>query len=127
MRKITLLIISSLLALGLITGCSTTKEKKNLTDKEQISTSTKEQDIREIAYNKLTSKDRERISGTWRDSSLSKIILKEEVMRDINDKSYISKEVYLIDFTTKEIRRPNNMIVYLSIDTHKFLGYGVVD
>lgn len=86
MRKITLFIISTFLSLGLITGCPTVKETKNITNKEQISTTVKEQDIREIAYNQLTLKDKERIAGTFKDSKLSQITLKEG-MGNIVDKS----------------------------------------
>lgn len=127
MRKITSLIISLFLSIGLITGCTTDKETKNITNTEQISATVKEQDVREIAYNQLTSNDKERIAGTWKDSKLSKITLKKEDKGSITDKSYVGKEVYLIDFPTKNISKPNNMIVFLSIDTNKLLGYGLVD
>jgi len=126
MRKITLFVISSVLFLGIITGCSTIKETKTITNKEQINTTVKEQDIREMAYNQLTPRDKERISGTWKDSKLSKITLKES-MGNITDKSYIGKEVYLVDFPTQSESMPNNMVVYLSIDSNKLLGYGLID
>ena len=42
----------------------------------------------------------------------------------INDKSYIGKEVYLIDFPTKSISVP--IIVYASLDDYKIIGYGYV-
>jgi len=87
MRKITLLAISSVLFLVLITGCSTIKETKNVTNIEQTRTTVKEQDVREAAYNQLTSMDKERIAGTWKDSKLSKITL-EENTGNINPKSY---------------------------------------
>lgn len=116
MRTITLLAISSVLFLVLVTGCSTIKETKNVTNIEQTRTTVKEQDVREAAYNQLTSVDKERIAGTWKDSKLSKITL-EENMGNINDKSYIGKEVYLVDFPTKSKSLPNNMIVYLSMDS----------
>lgn len=125
MKKITIIIVSLVLFLGLITGCSRTKTKV-ITNKESINATSKEQDIREIAYNQLSLKDKERIAGTWKDGKLSKDIL-QEGMGVIVDKSYIGKEVYSIDFTTKEIRKPNNMIVFFSIDNIKFLGYGLVD
>lgn len=126
MRKTTLLIISLFLYLGLITGCSTAKEMKNITNTGQTNTTVKEQDIREIAYNQLNSKDKERIKGTWKDSKLTKITLKEG-MGNIIDKSYMGKEVYLVDFPTKGGGVQSNMVVYLSIDSNKLLGYGFVD
>ena len=125
MKKIILLIISSVLSLLLFTACSITKEPDTKTNNEPISTTSKEQDIREIAFNQLTVNDKDRISGAWNDSKLSKITLKEG-MGNINDKSYIGKEVYLIDFATKDTIMPNNMIVYLTKDSKKLLGYGYV-
>lgn len=104
------------------------KDEKVISDLEDIlgKQFAGEQDVREIAYNQLTSKDKERIVGTWKDSKLSKITLKEG-MENINDKSYIGKEAYLVDFPTKSKSKPNNMIVYMSIDNHKLIGYGYVD
>lgn len=79
-----------------------------------------------MAYNQLSSKDKERIAGTWKDGKLSKEILQER-MGGIIDKSYIGKEVYSIEFKTKGNAIPNNMIVFFSIDNIKFIGYGLVD
>lgn len=126
MKKITLLVISSVISLVLFAGCSSTKNSPNITNENQSNTATKSQDIREIAYNQLPSKDKEKINGTWKDSRLSKITLKEG-MGIISDKSYIGKEVYLVDFPIKTNAIPNNMIVYLSTDTNNFLGYGLVE
>jgi hypothetical protein len=50
-----------------------------------------------------------------------------ESMGIINDKSYIGKEVYLVDFQTKSISIPNNMIVYASLYDYKIVGYGIVE
>lgn len=123
--KINLFIISVVLTLGLFTACSRSKEINTITN-EKVSTITKEQDIREIAFNQLTSKDKERISGTWKDSKLSKIILNES-MGILSDKSYVGKEVYTVDFPTKDISDPHNMIVFLGMDNSKLIGYGYVD
>ncbi|WP_160680570.1 hypothetical protein [Clostridium sp. C8-1-8] len=125
MKKITLFIISLTLSLGLITGCSYTKTKV-VTKSEPVNTSKQEQDIREKAYNQLSTKDKERIAGTWKDGKLSKVVLKEG-MGNLKDKSYIGKEVYSIDFPTKSNAMPNNMIVFFSTDNIKFIGYGLVD
>lgn len=126
MKKINSLIISLVLSLGLVTACSNTKEANTISNKAPVGTTVKEQNIREEAFNQLISKDKERIDGTWKDSKLSKITLKEG-MGNITDKSYIGKEVYLIDFPTQSKSEPNNMIVYLSIDSKKLLGYGYID
>ena len=92
-------------------------------ESENITSDTKH-DIREIAYNQLTYDDKQRISGTWENSTISTITLKE----GMGTLTYsIGKEVYMIDFPTKEISMPNNMIVYLNMDTYKLIGYGIVD
>jgi hypothetical protein len=126
MKKINLLIISLVLSLGLFTACSSPEEANIVINKEPISTTVKEQDIKELAYNQLTSEDKKRVSETWKDSKLSKITLHERMGR-INNISYIGKEVYLIDFPTKGNSMPSNMIVYLAIDNNKLIGYGYVD
>lgn len=126
MKKIVLLIISAFLTLGLFTACSSEKATSNTTNNEQVSSTVKEKDPREIAFNQLNSNDKERIGANWKDSKLSKITLKEN-MGNIKDKAYIGKEVYLIDFPTQSKSVPNNIIVYLSIDNNKLIGYGYVD
>ena len=83
-------------------------------------------DIREIAYNQLTPEDKARISGTWENGKLSKITLQGRVDAAVTY-SFIGKEVYMIDFPTKTISVPNNMIVYLNMDTNKLIGLGIVD
>jgi hypothetical protein len=125
LKKIILLVISSVLLLGLFTACSTHKESNTLSNKKQISTNIMKKDIREMAFNQLNSNDKERIRGSWKDSRLSKITLKENMGR-INNKSYIGKEVYLIDFQTKGGVQ-SNLIVYLAIDNNKLIGYGYTD
>ncbi|MGY0372270.1 hypothetical protein [Clostridium sp. JNZ J1-5] len=104
------------------------KDEKIISDLEDIlgNQFAGERDVREIAYNQLTSKDKERVVGTWRDSKLSKTTLKES-MGNIYDKSYIGKEVYLVDFPRKSESKLNNMIVYISIDNYKLIGHGHVD
>ncbi len=126
MKNIILPIVSLVISLVLITGCSAVKNTNVISNKEQANFTVKEQDIRELAYNQLTSGNKERIAGTWKDSKLSKITLREG-MGNITDKSYLGKEVYLVDFPTESNSIPNNMIVYLSIDSNKLLGYGFVE
>lgn len=119
MKKIILLIFSSVLLVGLIIACSNPKESI-------ILTTAAEQDVREIALNQMTAEDKEIIEGNWQDSELSKITLNEG-MGKVNDKSYIGKEVYVIDFPTNRISFPNNIIVYIGIDNNKLIGYGFVE
>ena len=108
MKKINLLTTSLVICFGLLVACSSIKESNNIDKKEPISTTVKWQDVRETAYNQLTWNDKERIKGTWQESTLSEITLKERT-GDINDKSYIGKKVYVIDFPTKDIRKVYNI------------------
>ncbi|MEQ8197632.1 MAG: hypothetical protein ABRQ27_06480 [Clostridiaceae bacterium] len=120
------IVVLLVLSLGFVISCSNNKAASTLTNKEAVNTTNNEQDIREVAYNQLNSQDKEKIAGGWKESKLSKIILKEG-MGNILDKTYIGKEVYLIDFPTQSKSLPNNIIVYLSIDNNKLLGYGYVE
>lgn len=125
MKKFILIIFSLILFIGLI-ACSNKKESNSITVKEQSNIIVKERDVREIVWNQLTSKNKDRVKGSWRYGKLSKITLNEN-MGIINDKSYIGKEVYVIDFPTKNISMPNNMIVFASSDNYKIIGYGYVE
>jgi len=126
MKKVVSIVVLLVLSLGFVISCSNNKAASTLTNKEAVNTTNNEQDIREVAYNQLNSQDKEKIAGGWKESKLSKIILKEG-MGNILDKTYIGKEVYLIDFPTQSKSLPNNIIVYLSIDNNKLLGYGYVE
>ena len=95
-------------------------------EEREITISNERHDIREIAYNQLTPDDKQRISGTWQNSTLSTITLKQGMATNLTS-SFIGKEVYMIDFPTTDISIPNNMIVYVKMDTYKLIGYGLVD
>ncbi len=84
------------------------------------------QKIRETVFNELTSQERQSVSGSWQDSEISKIIL-EDGMGIINDKSYIGKQVYLIDFPTKNEIKPNIITVFVDMNNYKIIGYGFMD
>ncbi|OOM78068.1 hypothetical protein [Clostridium sp. BL-8] len=84
------------------------------------------QKIRETVFNELTSGERQSVSGSWQDSEISKITL-EDGMGTINDKSYIGKQVYLIDFPTKNEIEPNIITVFVDMNNYKIIGYGFVD
>ncbi|MCR2802315.1 hypothetical protein [Paenibacillus soyae] len=84
-------------------------------------------DIRETAWNQLSSKDQKKIAGTWKNATVAEVKLTESMMTLIEDKSYEGKEVYLIDFPTTSMAEPNNMIVYIDKYTFKYIGHGPVD
>ncbi|MDV3425887.1 MAG: hypothetical protein LIR50_01195 [Bacillota bacterium] len=125
MKKIIYIVILSVLFVGFSTYSSQAK-LNSVTKNQSAGKTTKEQDIREIAYNQLTAEDKERTAGTWQNSKFSKISLREG-MGNINDKSYVGQEVYLIDFPTKSKSLPNNMIVYIEMHKYKLIGYGYAD
>lgn len=124
MKKIISSVISLVILLGLFTACTSFQKPGNITGKGKTYSTAKGQDIREIAFNQLTSNDKERLLGTWQDSKIVKKALKEG-MANTDDKSYIVKKVYAIEFTTKEKSFPNYIEVLLDIDNYKFIAYGM--
>ncbi|WP_400247671.1 hypothetical protein AB3U99_11355 [Niallia sp. JL1B1071] len=87
----------------------------------------KKGDAREMVWKQLSVEQKLWINGTWEDGKISKITLTENMMSQIDDKSYEGKEVYLLDFPTKSKSIPNNMIVYADINTFAYIGDGLVD
>ncbi|WP_419888328.1 hypothetical protein ACN6MT_23635 [Neobacillus niacini] len=122
MKKITLYILSTALLLGLI-ACSNESVQSSKNEEKIV----KKDDVREIVWNQLSSEQKEWINGTWEDGKFSKITLTENMMIQVDDKSYEGKEVYLIDFPTKSKFIPNNMIVYADVNTFNYIGNGLVD
>lgn len=84
-----------------------------------------EYDIRAMAFDQLYVRYKESI-GDCADGKVSKVILKE-TMGEISDKSYIGKEVYLIEFPVKNGGTQNSVIVYLNLDTYRLIGYIYTD
>jgi hypothetical protein len=115
MKKNILFILSLVFFIGLFTACSNTKVSRGI--------NVKKQDVREAVWNQFDTKVKKQIKGTWKDGSQMKITLTES-MGNINDKTYIGKEVYIINFTTKSISSENNIIVYASIEDYKIIGFG---
>jgi len=123
-------ILSVVLLLGLI-ACSNQNGQDNdqsvVNSNEQDDKAVKKDDVREIVWKQLSSEQTELIDGTWTDGKVSKVTLNENMMAQVDDKSYEGKEVYVIDFPTKNKSIPNNMIVYADIDTFDYIGNGLVD
>jgi hypothetical protein len=92
----------------------------------QNSSSNSEEDVREIAFNQLIPEAKKSIKGTWQDSKIS-IITLDELMGNLNDKSYIGKEVYRIDFPIEYQLGQNEISVFIGMDNHKLIGYGISD
>lgn len=131
MKKITISILSAVLLLGLIACSNQSVQDKNnqsvVNSNEQNNKVVKKDDVREIVWKQLSSEQIELIDGTWTDGKVSKITLNENMMTQVDDKSYKGKEVYLIDFPTKSKSIPNNMIVYADTNTFDYIGNGLVD
>ncbi len=91
-------------------------------------------DVRQAVLEQLPMEQVENIKGTWADGQLSKIVLHEggiisdgqKIIR-VEDTAYAGKEVYMIDFTTKTMAVPNNMIIFADTETFGIVGYGLVD
>jgi hypothetical protein len=123
MKKAILIIISTVASISFISFNS--QSKASSSNKQSA---TYEKDVREIVWSQLPSRDKKRIKGTWKDAKVSKIVLTKDMAREVKDKSYIGKEVYLIDFPTIFIGRyPINMVVYADEVTCTLIGRGIVD
>jgi len=131
-NKITLSILLAVLLLGLI-ACSNQTDQVGNNDEKVVNSNEQDKkinvdkDVREVVWGQLSSEQKERIDGTWEFGKVSKIILNEDMMSLINDKTYDGEEVYLIDFPTKNKFIPNNMIVYADLKTFDYIGSGLVE
>lgn len=77
MKKIFLFILSSVLLIGLL-ACSNQGEDKVVTNEEQgmekqINEETSKKDVREVVWEQLSSEQKERINGTWKDGKYQKL------------------------------------------------------
>jgi len=132
LKKPILFILSSCLLLGLFACSNQNKQVKNSDDQnivnnEQVNEENNEKDVRKVVWEQLTVKQKEWIDGTWKDGKVSKVIMDEYTIIDIDDKSYEGKEVYLIDFPTKNLGSPNNVIIYADVNTFEYIGNGLLD
>ncbi|MCM3710949.1 hypothetical protein [Sporosarcina luteola] len=133
MKKTVLFILSFCLLLGLFACSDQIKQAKNSDDqnnvsnKERVNKDKNENDVRKIIWEQLSAKQKEWIDGTWKDGKVSKVTLNEYMITEIDDKSYEGKEVYLIDFPTKNKGTPNNVIIYADVNTFKYIGNGLLD
>jgi hypothetical protein len=132
-KKFILFITSTVLIMGLI-GCfnENSQSSKNQVNvaitKQQNNKVVENRDVREVVWKQLSQEKKDWIKGTWKDGKVSKITLNNNMMSKIDDKSYKGKEVYLIDFPTKnKFSVPNNMGVYADVITYDYIGNGLVD
>ncbi|WP_275297113.1 hypothetical protein [Clostridium sp. YIM B02569] len=93
--------------------------------KECRDISSSEQDIREIAFNQLDSETQKKVKGTWKDSKISIKAITGGVR--LTDESYWGKDAYCVEFILDVNYVPNNIFVFIGMDNHKIIGYGLVD
>ena len=127
-KKFTLIILSSILLSFLLNGCQqqVSNNTKELNVKEENRNETQSLNVREAVWNQLTKKEKEHIVGIWKDASVQKITLRE-TMGNIKDKTFIGKEVYLVDFPSNDNPSLGGVGVYADIKTHRIIGFGYRD
>jgi len=133
-KKIVVAIISlftlfSILLVGLFINSN---QNENESIKEQATEKAIKKDVREVVWDQLTSEQKGQIKGTWKDGIVSKITMNEDAVLSIEGElvtgQFIGgKEVYMIDFPTKSLSVPNNMLVVADIDTFDLIGLAPVD
>lgn len=94
--------------------------------KEANSNETQSLDVREAVWNQLTKKEKEHIVGTWKDANVQKLTLRE-TMGNITDKTFIGKEVYLVNFPSNDNPSLGGVGVYADIKSHRVIGFGYRD
>jgi len=125
MKKFTLIVLASFLLSFVLNGCQqkASNENKQQNVKEKNSDETQVLDVREDIWNQLTENHKKHIQGTWKDASYQKIILRE-TMGNITDKTFIGKEVFIVDFPSNDNPTLGGVTVYADLKTHKLIGYG---
>jgi hypothetical protein len=133
LKKLTLNAISYFLLSFVLIGCQQqagdekTEEKKyNQNSKEVQSIETKTLDVREDVWNRLTEEQKMQIQGTWEDASIIKRVLREDMGYNL-DKTFIGKEVYIIDYPSNDNSTIGGIVVYADIKSHQLIGYGLRD
>ncbi len=122
------LIYLSFILFFVLCGCQqqvlNDKEEQNV--KETKSDLTQALDVREAVWDQLTEKQKEHIAGSWKDASVQKITLRES-MGQIKDKTFIGKEVYLVDYPSEDSPSLGGVGVYADIKSHRIIGFGYRD
>jgi hypothetical protein len=91
--------------------------------KEPKSNITQALDVREAVWNQLTEKEKEHIAGSWKDASVQKITLRES-MGQLEDKTFIGREVYIVDYPSEESPSLGGIGVFADIKSHRIIGFG---
>jgi hypothetical protein len=109
----------------LLCGCQqqVLKDGSEQKVKEPKSNITPPLDVREAAWNQLTEKEKEHIAGSWKDASVQKITLRES-MGQIEDKTFIGREVYIVDYPSEDSPSLGGIGVFVDIKSHRIIGFG---
>lgn len=111
-------------------ACSNQNEQASNSDGQKTDNiqeqDTNKKDVREVVWGQLSSQQKERINGTWKDVKVSKVTLNKDMLSQVKDKSYGGKEVYMISFPTDEKSEPNIMTVYADVNTFNYIGDALV-
>ncbi|MCC5801872.1 hypothetical protein [Rossellomorea vietnamensis] len=118
----------SLILFFVLCGChqQVLNDKEEQKVKETKSDLTQALDVREAVWEQLTEKQKEHIAGSWKDASVQKITLRES-MGQIKDKTFIGKEVYLVDYPSEDSPSLGGIGVYADIKSHRIIGFGYRD
>src|SRR5690606_12659798 len=99
-------------------------DANNKTAQQQVKKNAKEKDVREVAWEQLSSEQKAFVGGTWEDGTLSKVTLNDDlVMIGVEDKSYKGQEVYLVSFDNGL----HSILPLLDAITLDVIGFAPVD
>lgn len=130
MKKLTLNALSYFFLSFVLIGCQQqagdekTEEKKyNQNSKEVQSIETNPLDVREAVWNRLTEEHKMQIQGSWKDATVYQRVLREDMGYNL-DKTFIGKEVYIIDYPSNDNPTIGGILVYADVKSHQLIGYG---
>ena len=98
---------------------------KQITEEQNTEVS-KNEDVREVVWQQLSSEQQARVDGTWEDATVSKATLTGVMMIGVEDKTYEGKEAYMIAFPV-ENASIENMLALADMDTLALIGFAPVD
>ncbi|MBK5346442.1 hypothetical protein JFU18_06185 [Bacillus sp. TH22] len=78
-------------------------------------------------WDQLTDSQKSEVIGGWKKAEIHKVVLTEEMMRGIKDKSYLNEEVYLINYKSKKSEILGNIGVYVDAESEKIIGGRIRD
>jgi hypothetical protein len=126
LKKLTLIFLSSILISFVLNGCQQLASDEKPKEKqlnEKVKETQKALDVRETIWNQLSEEHKMHIQGTWEDASVIKRFLRESMGSNL-DKTFIGKEVYIIDYPSNDNPTIGGIVVYADIKSHQLIGYG---